>query len=57
MGLREHQHNYAQTADKFQVSYQQVYSWTNKYLTSGVDALQAELQEKKSEDECPKWRS
>jgi transposase len=26
----EHQHNYAQTAQKFQVSYQQVYSWTNK---------------------------
>ncbi|MDT2242374.1 helix-turn-helix domain-containing protein [Paenibacillus larvae] len=43
----EHQHNYAQTADKFQVSYQQVYSWTNKYLTSGVDALQDRRGKKK----------
>ncbi|ARF67340.1 transposase [Paenibacillus larvae subsp. pulvifaciens] len=47
----EHQHNYAQTADKFQVSYQQVYSWTNKYLTSGVDALQDRRGKRKSEDE------
>ncbi|MGG1664634.1 transposase [Brevibacillus sp. NRS-1366] len=36
----EHQHNYAQTAKEFQVSYQQVYSWTNKYIKFGVDALQ-----------------
>ncbi|MDT2265411.1 helix-turn-helix domain-containing protein [Paenibacillus larvae] len=41
----------AQTADKFQVSYQQVYSWTNKYLTSGVDALQDRRGKRKSEDE------
>ncbi|MDT2237073.1 helix-turn-helix domain-containing protein [Paenibacillus larvae] len=48
----EHQHNYAQTADKFQVSYQQNYSWTNKYLTSGVDALQDRRgKRRKSEDE------
>ncbi|MDT2304936.1 helix-turn-helix domain-containing protein [Paenibacillus larvae] len=38
-------------ADKFQVSYQQVYSWTNKYLTSGVDALQDRRGKRKSEDE------
>ncbi|WP_213587780.1 helix-turn-helix domain-containing protein, partial [Paenibacillus sp. J2TS4] len=47
----EHQNNYAQTAEKFQVSYQQVYSWTNKYLTSGVDALQDRRGKRKSEDE------
>lgn len=35
----EHQNNYAETANKFQVSYQQVYSWTNKYLKDGVEAL------------------
>ncbi|MDT2248163.1 helix-turn-helix domain-containing protein [Paenibacillus larvae] len=46
----EHQHNYAQTADKFQVSYQQVYSWTNKYLTSGVMHFR-QTRERKSEDE------
>jgi len=47
----EHQNNYAQTAEKFQVSYQQVYSWTNKYLTSGVDALQDRRGKRKAEDE------
>ncbi|WP_397351591.1 helix-turn-helix domain-containing protein [Paenibacillus larvae] len=33
------------------LSYQQVYSWTNKYLTSGVDALQDRRGKRKSEDE------
>ncbi|MDT2288032.1 helix-turn-helix domain-containing protein [Paenibacillus larvae] len=32
-------------------SYQQVYSWTNKYLTSGVDALQDRRGKRKSTDE------
>jgi len=36
----EHQNNYAETAQKFQVSYQQTYSWTNKYYKNGVDELQ-----------------
>ena len=47
----EHQSNYAETAQKFQVSYQQVYSWTNKYLKDGVDALQDKRGKRKSEDE------
>ncbi|MDO7789211.1 helix-turn-helix domain-containing protein, partial [Desulforamulus aquiferis] len=47
----EHQQNYAETAQKFQVSYQQIYSWTNKYLTDGVDALQDKRGKRKSEDE------
>ncbi|MDT2304448.1 helix-turn-helix domain-containing protein [Paenibacillus larvae] len=42
---------------EFQVSYQQVYSWTNKYLTSGVDALQDRRGKRKSEDEMSKWRN
>jgi transposase len=46
----EQQYNYAQSAQKFQVSYQQVYSWTNKYLTSGVDALEDKRGKRKSED-------
>lgn len=46
----EHQNNYAETAEKFQVSYQQVYSWINKYLKSGVDALQDKRGKRKSED-------
>lgn len=35
----ENQNNYNQTAEKFQVSYQQVYTWMKKYAESGVDAL------------------
>ena len=46
----EHEDNYAETAQKFQVSYQQVYSWTNKYLKYGVGALQDRRGKRKSED-------
>lgn len=47
----EHQYNYAETAQKFQVSYQQVYSWINKYLKDGVDALQDRRGKRKAESE------
>ncbi len=47
----ENQNNYARTAQKFEVSYQQVYSWTNKYLKYGVDALEDKRGKRKSEDE------
>lgn len=47
----EHQNNYAETAQKFQVSYQQVYSWTNKYLKDGVGVLQDRRGKRKSDDE------
>lgn len=47
----EHQYNYTETAYKFQVSYQQVYSWTNKYLNYGVGKLQDRRGKRKSEDE------
>lgn len=46
----EHQNNYGETAQKFQVSYQQVYSWTNKYQKYGVDALQDRRGKRKPED-------
>jgi transposase-like protein len=36
----EHQNNYTETAQKFQVAYQQVYTWTSKYERNGVEALQ-----------------
>lgn len=36
----EHQNNYAEAAQKFQVSYQQIYTWTSKYENCGVEALQ-----------------
>lgn len=35
----EHQNNYADTAQKYQVSYQQVYSWITKYEKSGIEGL------------------
>lgn len=47
----EHESNYAQTAQEFQVSYQQVYSWTNKYLNDGISALQDRRGKRKSENE------
>lgn len=34
-----HQKNYSETAEKFQVSYQQVYSWVKKYESAGIDGL------------------
>jgi len=36
----EKQNNYAETAQKYKVSYQQVYSWIAKYETNGVESLQ-----------------
>ncbi len=36
----EQKNNYAEAAQKYQVSYQQVYSWTTKYEADGVEALQ-----------------
>lgn len=35
----EHQNNYAETAQKYKVSYQQVYSWVTKYEKDGVETL------------------
>lgn len=35
----ENQNNYTETAKKFQISYQQVYTWMKKYEESGIDAL------------------
>lgn len=47
----EHQKNYAKTADKYQVSYQQVYTWTSKYENDGVEALQDRRGKKKNENQ------
>ncbi len=47
----EHQNNYAEAALKYEVSYQQVYTWCNKYETNGVEALQDKRGRKKPEDE------
>lgn len=47
----ENQNNYAETAQKYQVSYQQVYTWTTKYETNGVKALQDKRGKRKTLDE------
>jgi transposase len=47
----EHQNNYAETAQKYRVSYQQVYSWATKYEINGVEALQDKRGKRKTLDE------
>ena len=42
--------NYAETAEKFSVSYQQARNYTVKYENSGVDALQDNRGRRKPED-------
>ncbi|AVK64700.1 hypothetical protein C5Z26_11560 [Lactobacillus sp. CBA3606] len=34
-----HDNNYQQAADKFKVSYSQVYTWVRKYQQAGADGL------------------
>lgn len=47
----EHQNNYAETAEHFKVSYQQVYTWVAKYGKNGVEALQDKRGKRKSVEE------
>lgn len=47
----EHGMNYAIAAEKYQVSYQQVYQWVNKYNSKGVEGLLDKRGKKKSENE------
>ena len=45
-----HNHNYAETAEKYQVSYQQARSYTIKYESGGVEALRDNRGKRKSPD-------
>lgn len=47
----EHDNNYAEAAVKYEVSYQQVYSWMKKYETNGVKGLLDKRGRRKPEDE------
>ncbi|SCZ82128.1 Helix-turn-helix domain-containing protein [Acidaminobacter hydrogenoformans DSM 2784] len=47
----EHNRDYNGTAQHYKVSYQQVYSWTQKYESSGVEALQDRRGKNKPEDQ------
>lgn len=46
-----HDHNYAETATKYQISYQQARSYTVKYKSGGVEALQDNRGKRKAEDQ------
>lgn len=45
-----HEHNYAKTAETYQISYQQARNYTVKYEASGVEGLQDKRGKRKSED-------
>ena len=47
----ENQYNYNETAIKYEVSYQQVYSWTRKYEQFGVEALRDKRGKRKKTEE------
>jgi transposase-like protein len=47
----EHNRNYSETAEKYQISYQQVRSWVVKYDKSGVNALTDRRGKRKPEDQ------
>ena len=44
-------YDYAQTADKYKVSYQQVYTWVRKYEKDGIEALKDRRGRTKPTDE------
>lgn len=46
-----HEHNYAETAEKYQISYQQARNYTIKYKEHGVEGLQDKRGHRKPEDE------
>ena len=46
-----HDHNYAETAEKYQVSYQQARSYTVKYESGGVESLRDNRGKRKNPDE------
>ena len=47
----KHNHNYAETAEKFSISYQQARNYTIKYEEKGVEGLQDRRGKRKSQDE------
>ncbi|QGU94339.1 helix-turn-helix domain-containing protein [Clostridium bovifaecis] len=47
----ENENNYAATAEKYQVSYQQVYTWMKKYGKKGVEGLLDRRRRTKPENE------
>lgn len=46
-----HDHNYAETAEKYQISYQQARNYTVKYESKGIEALKDNRGKRKNPDE------
>ena len=46
-----HEHNYAETAEKFSISYQQARNYTIKYESKGIEGLRDNRGKRKSQDE------
>jgi transposase len=46
-----HEHNYAETSEKYQVSYQQARNYTTKYEANGIEALRDNRGKQKSQNE------
>ena len=47
----EHDHNYTETAEKYQISYQQARNYTLKYEEDGIDGLVDRRGKRKTEDD------
>jgi transposase len=47
----EHNHNYAEVSEKYQISYQQARNYTVRYESGGVEALNDNRGKRKSEDQ------
>ena len=52
----EHGMDYAQAAEKYQVSYQQIYQWTRKYQSNGAEGLIDKRGKRKPETEMSEKR-
>lgn len=46
-----HDHNYARTSEKYQISYQQARNYTVKYETGGVESLRDKRGKRKNPDD------
>lgn len=52
-----HDCDYAKTAEKYQVSYQQARSYTLKYQEKGVEGLQDRRADANQKVKCQNWRN
>ena len=53
----EHGMDYAQAAEKYQASYQQIYQWTRKYQSNGERGLLTKGEKESLKMKCQNWRN